>query len=228
MNRDCDITQDLLFGYNDETLNFGSKEFVENHLKTCENCKKIYEEIKKDKDPEMNNEEIDFLKKIKNKNKKNLILTVIITVLAIFLFITIIAFVNYANKANKIEIFLKDNISSEEIEEIKKMVKEKDKGSEIIHKSKDEALREIKSKLQDPKLLDVYDGEKNIFPSSLVVKTKFYKTKEIKEYIINKEGIKNITIIETNPYMLLIAEIYTKYFNSSNEIIERENINYNQ
>lgn len=53
MNRDCDITQDLLFGYNDETLNFGSKEFVENHLKTCENCKKIYEEIKKDKDPEM-------------------------------------------------------------------------------------------------------------------------------------------------------------------------------
>ena len=47
--KECDIVQDLLFGYNDETLKEGSKEFVENHLKECEKCKKIYEEIKDDK-----------------------------------------------------------------------------------------------------------------------------------------------------------------------------------
>ena len=67
--KECDIVQDLLFGYNDETLKEGSKEFVENHLKECEKCKKIYEEIKDDKE-EIDNIEIDYLKKINKKGKK--------------------------------------------------------------------------------------------------------------------------------------------------------------
>ena len=67
--KECDIAQDLLFGYKDKTLKDGSKEFVENHLKECEECKKVYEEIKDDNE-EIDNTEIDYLKKINKKEKR--------------------------------------------------------------------------------------------------------------------------------------------------------------
>ena len=47
MNNECDIVKDLLFSYDEGILSNTSKEFVENHLKNCDNCKKILAEIKK-------------------------------------------------------------------------------------------------------------------------------------------------------------------------------------
>lgn len=225
MNKECDITQDLLFGYTDETLNVGSKEFVEEHLKKCENCKKIYDEIKNDKSNENEEAEVDYLKKIRKNNRKNIIVVGVITILAIFLLISIIAFVNYARKANKLEIFVSDNITEEQIENIKKMIKEKDNNANIIKKSKEDALQEIRDKLDKPELLDGYQGDNNIFPASLIVETKFYKTKEIKEFIEDVEGVKSIVKVNANPYMLLLGEIYTKYFKNEKYVIQIENFN---
>ena len=47
MKKECEVVQDLLFGYCDETLNKYSKELVEKHLINCIECQKAYEEIKK-------------------------------------------------------------------------------------------------------------------------------------------------------------------------------------
>ena len=44
MKNECDIVKDLLFSYNDNILSNTSKEFVENHLKGCDECKKTLEQ----------------------------------------------------------------------------------------------------------------------------------------------------------------------------------------
>ena len=49
MKNECDIVGDLLFSYNDDILSNTSKELVEEHLKKCEKCKKVLEEIRKEK-----------------------------------------------------------------------------------------------------------------------------------------------------------------------------------
>ncbi len=78
MKNECDIIKDLLFSYNDDILSNTSKELVEEHLKNCEECKKVLEEIKKESVQKNQSKEIDFLKNIKkNINKKNIIILVV-------------------------------------------------------------------------------------------------------------------------------------------------------
>ena len=75
MKNECDLVKDLLFSYNDNILSNTSKELVEEHLKKCDECKKILEEIKQDSNEKKQIKEIDFLKGIKkNINKKNIIM----------------------------------------------------------------------------------------------------------------------------------------------------------
>lgn len=102
MNNECDIVKDLLFSYDEGILSNTSKEFVENHLKNCDNCKKILAEIKKQNNDNYNLKEIDFLKKIKKKmNKRNILLAIT----SIFLIIIIIGFLIYlASSMRKILI----------------------------------------------------------------------------------------------------------------------------
>ena len=102
MNNECDIVKDLLFSYDEEILSNTSKEFVENHLKNCDNCKNILDEIKKQNNDNYNLKEIDFLKKIRKKiNKRNILLAIT----SIFLIIIIIGFLIYlASSMRKILI----------------------------------------------------------------------------------------------------------------------------
>ena len=67
---ECKVVEDLLFGYVDKTLNNESKKLVENHLKDCKDCKeKLNEILKENKQNEkIQQREIDYLKKIKNKS----------------------------------------------------------------------------------------------------------------------------------------------------------------
>ena len=37
-NKECEIVKDLSLGYIEETLNKYSKEYVEEHLSSCERC----------------------------------------------------------------------------------------------------------------------------------------------------------------------------------------------
>lgn len=102
MNNECDIVKDLLFNYDEGILSDASKEFVENHLKNCDNCKKILDEIKKQNNTSDSLNEIDFLKKIRKKiNKRNILLAIT----SIFLIIIIVGFLIYlASSIRKILI----------------------------------------------------------------------------------------------------------------------------
>ena len=66
MKNECDIVQDLLFSYKDGCLKQGSKEFVEKHLKKCDECAKIY--------AEMNNEDDEIITTGSNYSCKNFII----------------------------------------------------------------------------------------------------------------------------------------------------------
>ncbi len=73
---ECEIVQDLLLGYVDDTLNAESNRLVEKHLVECENCIERLKEMKEDIKQNENNQqkEIDYLKKIRRKSKIKAIL----------------------------------------------------------------------------------------------------------------------------------------------------------
>ncbi len=71
INLPCEIIQDLLPSYADGITGQETAEAVEYHLEDCENCKKIYEDMKKEYDKKMETgEEKELLKKINKKMKR--------------------------------------------------------------------------------------------------------------------------------------------------------------
>ena len=45
MNSECDIVMDLAGIYFDKTAAYDTNEFIKEHLKTCENCRKFYKQF---------------------------------------------------------------------------------------------------------------------------------------------------------------------------------------
>lgn len=84
---ECEIVQDLLIGYSDDVLNKESKKLVEKHLVECSGCRERLKEIEKDAKENENNQkkQIDYLKKIRLKNKLKSILYIIILIVLIFI-----------------------------------------------------------------------------------------------------------------------------------------------
>lgn len=68
---ECEIVQDLLFSYADDVLNAESKKLVEKHLIECQKCQEKLQEIQSEKNQQEQNQktQIDYLKKIRRKNK---------------------------------------------------------------------------------------------------------------------------------------------------------------
>ena len=54
----CKITEDLLPLYVDNSLNEDSREFVEQHLKECESCRKLHESMNQSVQPIMNSRNV--------------------------------------------------------------------------------------------------------------------------------------------------------------------------
>ena len=68
--KDCKIVQDLLPNYIDKLTNEETNQYVEKHLEECEECKNIYENMKKKLDlgtEKPDKREINFFKKYRNK-----------------------------------------------------------------------------------------------------------------------------------------------------------------
>lgn len=89
-NDECDIVKDLAAPYVENLINSKSKEFVEEHLKNCDSCKKYYSDINSNILNESHNEkikekhELDFLKKIrKNMSILKIILFVILSIIVV-------------------------------------------------------------------------------------------------------------------------------------------------
>lgn len=206
MKNECDIVKDLLFSYNDNILSNTSKEFVENHLKECDECKKALEQIQEDSDEKNPKKELDFLRKIRHKIcRKNTIIAVVLVCLIAFIIFNIQAYKNYQEVSSTIQIYLEDGISDQELENIKNKITEKDSNAQIEYISKQQELEKIKSKMKDNQnVLDEYNEENNPLPASFEIKTNV-DIKNIVDSIQEMPGIAQIvTYINANPYELYL------------------------
>ena len=206
MKNECDIVKDLLFSYNDNILSNTSKEFVENHLKGCDECKKTLEQIQEDSDEKNPKKELDFLRKIRHKIcRKNTIIAVVSVCLIAFIIFNIQAYKNYQEVSSTIQIYLEDGISDQELENIKNKITEKDSNAQIEYISKQQELEKIKSKMKDNQnVLDEYNEENNPLPASFEIKTEA-DIKNIADSIQDMPGVAQIvTYINANPYELYL------------------------
>lgn len=206
MKNECDIVKDLLFSYNDNILSNASKEFVENHLKECDECKKALEQIQEDSDEKNSKKELDFLRKIRHKIcRKNTIIAVVSVCLIAFIIFNIQAYKNYQEVSSTIQIYLEDGISDQELENIKNKITEKDSNAQIEYISKQQELEKIKSKMKDNQnVLDEYNEENNPLPASFEIKTNA-DIKNIVDSIQEMPRIAQIvTYINANPYELYL------------------------
>ncbi len=206
MKNECDIVKDLLFSYNDNVLSTASKELVEQHLKNCENCKNILNEIKQDHNEQKQIKEIDFLKKIKKKLfNKNVIIVIGIILLVLIIVFNILVFSNYKKIASTMEIYLKDNISEQELEDIKNKIIENSNNTEIEYVSKEQAIEIMKEKFNTkPNLLNNVNVENNPLPAFIKIKTNT-KIELIVSIIKDMKGIAYIsTHTNVNPYAVFI------------------------
>ncbi len=211
MKNECDVVKDLLFSYSDGILSETSKELVEEHLKKCENCRDILQEIKQDGNDQKQTKEIDLFKSIKKKlSKKNIIILIGIIFLILILIFNVLVFYHYNQIASTMEIYLEDNILDEEIENIKNKIIEISDNIELEYVSKEKSLEKMRSKFGDKaNLLDNYE-QNNPFPASIEIKTNT-KIKEIESSIQDMPGIKKIVTHENNnPYELFIFDILIK------------------
>ena len=213
MNRECEIVQDLLFGYQDGTLHIASKELVEEHLKDCEECRKIFSEMKKDKmevdKKEEQEQEIDYLKKVNKKmSKKNRLLMIIGAILGIVILLNVGIFVYYYNEAGKVEIYLNDDITQEQIDDIKNTILKIDEHAKFEYYSKEDALNKLKETFGDNKdLLSEYDEDNNPLNAYYLVDTNVEKAKDIENIIASLQGVKKITgLYDTNPYIFMFSK----------------------
>ena len=212
MKNECDIVGDLLFSYNDGILSNTSKELVEEHLKKCEKCKKILEEIKQENDEKNQVKEIDFFKSIKKKiNKRNVIILVVFIVLMIVVLFNIQVYNNYNEVATTMEVYLEDDITEQQIENIKNKIIEKSDNIEIEYVSKEKALERFKNNLgENENLLNDFNNQNNPIPASIEIKTDT-KIQIIVGSIQDMPGIAHITThINSNPYELYIQRIMKK------------------
>ncbi len=212
MKNECDIVQDLLFSYNDGVLSETSKELVEEHLKKCDKCKKNLEEIKQESIEKKQVKEIDFFKRIKkNINKKNIIILVFFIILTIVILFNVQVYNNYNEIASTMEIYLKDDITDQQIENIKNKIIKKSDNIELEYISKESALDRLKNNLEENEnLLNNFDNQSNPIPASIEIKTNT-KIQTIVECIQDMPGIAHITThINSNPYELYIQRIMKK------------------
>ncbi|PWE85953.1 hypothetical protein LG34_12825 [Eubacterium ramulus] len=92
----CEVVQDLLPSYVDGLTSDVSNQAVEQHMKTCESCRKLYSEMREPMNGEDVSEindgqkadskkssEIDYLKKIRKKNRMRILAAVLIVVIAV-------------------------------------------------------------------------------------------------------------------------------------------------
>ena len=91
----CTIVRDLLPLYVDGLTSVETSTEIENHLKNCENCRKILNEMSQALVPVKaeQKEEIDYLKKVKKRNHKKIIGAVLAAVIVIIGALSFKAFV---------------------------------------------------------------------------------------------------------------------------------------
>ena len=135
------------------------------------------------------------------KNKKStgaslMIMCATMIIFGIFLILTenINHFVAEVESAQGIQVFIKNEATQEQIEEIEEKLRALDGVSTTEYVSKEDALTQMKDRFGDKKDLLAGYEENNIFPASYVVTlTDLSKSKEVQDQILTFDNIKKIT-----------------------------------
>ena len=169
--KDCKIVQDLLPNYIEKLTNNVTSNFVKDHLQQCEECSKIYENMKKNLELETekpSTKEINFFKKYRNKLRVlKIILLIIVVIVGIdvtrkFVIISELSSraETYLNSANYHKISLYWDAQSESYSKVEVFCKG-DKIKNIIKDvSKDGTITYImygKNKEYDKQNIEIYD-----------------------------------------------------------------------
>ena len=122
MDKNCKIFQDLLPAYIDKITSEETNQFMEEHLNTCADCRKVYEEMTAEVEKEAikNTEIVKTIKKYKRKIRTWKILgaTIVITIIvSILSFIGFRFFVVRNALVHNIDYFATGNYRLEEYEE---------------------------------------------------------------------------------------------------------------
>ena len=204
MKNECDLVKDLIFSYNDGVLSETSKSLVENHLKSCEKCSNALKEIQQENDKNSEKKEIDAFKGIRKKiTKKNIVISISLIFLILIIIFNILVFINYNEVASTMIIYLQDDITDEQLDNIKNTILQKDEMSEIKYNSKEEELGKVQEWIgEDLKI------ENNPMKASLEIKTNTKIISTIVDAIEDMPGIKKVyTYVSNNPYELFIGQI---------------------
>ena len=204
MKNECDIVEDLLFSYNDGVLSNTSKELVEQHLKSCEKCQSILEEIRQDNNNNKQIKEIDFFRNI----KKKLIILIVCIFLVIVILFNVLVYNNYNEVASTMEVYLKDDITEEQTEDIKNKIIENGYNIELEYVPKEKAVERVRNNLEENEnLKSNYNNQSDFMFASFEIKTDS-KIETMVENIQDMPGISHITThINSNPYELFIQKI---------------------
>lgn len=123
--KECIIVCDLLPNYIDKLTNNETNDYIEEHLSSCNECKRTFENMKKDLSISLDNhnkEKVNYLKKYKTK-LRNLKLTLIFIFIIIFLILTysvsrkMIIIANLSNKAEQYKNYKNYHITDYTFEE---------------------------------------------------------------------------------------------------------------
>ena len=216
MSKECEIVQDLLFGYKDKTLHNASKELVERHLEKCSICKKILKDLEEEENDKENQEkieeekEIDYLKNVNKKiSKKNKLIIIIGIILLIIILLNIGIFIYYYKEARKVQIYLEDDVTQEQLDNIESSILNIDNNAKIKYYSKEDALNDIKLKFKEnANLLSGYETVNNPLPAYYIVETSIDNAKNLVSNMENIDGVKKVTgNFNLNPYLLVISNI---------------------
>ena len=135
------------------------------------------------------------------KNKKStgaslMIMCATMIIFGIFLILgeNINHFVDEVESVQGVQVFINNDATQEQIDEIGDKIRQIDGVSTVEYVSKDDALQQMKDRFGDKQdLLEGYE-ENNIFPASYVVTlTDLTKSQEVQDQILTFDNIKKIT-----------------------------------
>ncbi len=135
------------------------------------------------------------------KNKKStgaslMIMCATMIIFGIFLILTenINHFVAEVESAQGIQVFINNDATKEQIDEVGEKLRNLDGVSTTEYVSKDDALKQMKERFGDKQDLLAGYEENNIFPASYVVTlTDLSRSKEVQDQILTFDNIKKIT-----------------------------------
>ena len=141
-----------------------------------------------------------FSNVFKNKKSTGASLMIMCATMIIFgIFLTlgenINHFVKEVESAQGIQVFIKNEATQEQVEELGDKIRKIDGVSKTEFVSKEQALNQMKEKFGDKKdLLEGYEGENNIFTASYVVTlTDLKQSQTVQDQILTLENVKKIT-----------------------------------